>query len=115
MRLAFPTRGYIIAGVIAALAGIIGYSRIFHDLDGLLLLCDRPAAHSIRTYGAHDWRDGCGLQLARGEMRMVSPHILKVQSVRRLPEVSAEVLHGADVDFLGVRRHVADRHVVDYA
>jgi hypothetical protein len=40
-RLAFLTRGYVIAGVIAALAAVIGYSRIFHGLDELLLLYDR--------------------------------------------------------------------------
>ncbi|MGP0091652.1 MAG: O-antigen ligase family protein [Xanthobacteraceae bacterium] len=40
-RIAFLTRGYVVAGVIAALAAIIGYSRIFHGLDDLLLLYDR--------------------------------------------------------------------------
>jgi hypothetical protein len=40
-RLAFLTRGYVVAGVIAALAAILGYSRIFHGLDELFLLYGR--------------------------------------------------------------------------
>ena len=35
------TRGCVIAGVIASLAAIIGYARVFHSLDDLLLLYDR--------------------------------------------------------------------------
>jgi hypothetical protein len=40
-RLAFLTRGYVVAAVIAALAAVIGYSRIFHGLDDLFLLYGR--------------------------------------------------------------------------
>src|SRR5665213_2456674 len=40
-RLDALTRGCVIAGVIASLAAIIGYARVFHSLDDLLLLYDR--------------------------------------------------------------------------
>jgi hypothetical protein len=40
-RLDALMRGCVIGGVIASLAAIIGYARIFHSLDDLLLLYDR--------------------------------------------------------------------------
>ena len=40
-RLSFLTRGYVIAGVIASLAAIIGYFRLLPDSDDLLLLYGR--------------------------------------------------------------------------
>ena len=40
-RLDALTRGCVIGGVIASLAAIVGYARVFHSLDDLLLLYDR--------------------------------------------------------------------------
>jgi hypothetical protein len=48
-------------------------------------------------------------------VQLILAHILEGQLVRRFHEVPAEVLYGADVGLLGIRRHVADRHVVDHA
>ena len=64
---------------------------------------------------AHDRNDGGRLQAARDQVQLILAHVLEGQLVRRFHEVPAEVLHGADVGLLGVRRHVADRHVVDHA
>jgi hypothetical protein len=40
-RLAALTRGCLAAGVIAAIAAIVGYARVFHGLDDILLLYER--------------------------------------------------------------------------
>ncbi len=45
-RLNALTRGCLIGGVIASLAAIIGYFRIFPSLNELLLLYTAPAAPS---------------------------------------------------------------------
>ena len=66
-------------------------------------------------YGAHDRNDRCGLQATRDEMQLILTDIFKAQLVRGLPEMQAEVLDGTDVGLLGVRRHVADRHIVNHA
>jgi hypothetical protein len=52
---------------------------------------------------------------ARDQVQLILAHVLEGELIRRLHEMLAEVLDGADVGFLGVQRHVADGHVLDHA
>ena len=49
------------------------------------------------------------------EVQPVVAHVLEAELVGRLLVESGEVGDGVGVDLLRVRRHVAERHVVDHA
>jgi hypothetical protein len=55
------------------------------------------------------------LQAARDEVELIFADILEAQLVWGLAEMPGKVLDGTDVGLLGVRRHVADHHVVNHA
>jgi hypothetical protein len=52
----------------------------------------------------HDRDDGRGLHAARDQMKLVLTHTLERRLVRRLAEVPTQVLDGADVGILSIRR-----------
>jgi hypothetical protein len=48
-------------------------------------------------------------------MQLIAAQILKARLVRRCAAEGAEALDGADIAFLGPRRELADRHILDHA
>src|SRR5687767_10712813 len=48
-------------------------------------------------------------------MQLKAPHVLEVRRGGRAAEEHGEVLDGADVALLSLRRELADRHVFDHA
>jgi hypothetical protein len=48
-------------------------------------------------------------------MQVIIADILQAELVRRASMISAESGNGGDIDILGIRRHVANLHIVDHA
>jgi hypothetical protein len=58
---------------------------------------------------------GLGFEPARNEVKSIVAYVLETEFIGRASMEDAEVRYCANVNLLGARRHVADRHVFDHA
>jgi hypothetical protein len=63
----------------------------------------------------HDRIDRSRLEFACNKMKVIGAHIFQAELVRRASMISAESGNSGDIDILGIRRHVANLHIVDHA